>query len=74
MNTSFFTQVVIGKLIWIIQWFMRNNFIWYSIVCSRVKLDVKGQVQGHFRKKKSTKMVYTTPQLNDFNNFGVLPL
>ena len=45
----------------------------YSIVCSRVKFDVKGQVQGHFRQK-STKMVYTNPQLNDFNNFGVLPL
>ena len=37
------------------------------------KFDVKGQVQGYFRQK-STKMVYTNPQLNDFNNFGVLPL
>ena len=45
----------------------------YSIVCTRVKVDVKGQVQGNFRQN-STKMVYTNPQLNDFNNFGVLPL
>ena len=48
-------------------------FFLYSIVCSRVKFDVKGQVQGHFCQK-STKMVYTNPQLNDFNNVGVLPL
>ena len=52
---------------------MRNNFFVYSIVCSSVKFDVKGQVQGHFRQK-SNKMVYTNPQLNDFNHFGVLPL
>ena len=48
-------------------------FLGYSIVCYRVKFDVKGQVQGHFRQK-STKMLYTNPQLHDFNNFGVLPL
>ena len=48
---------------------VHENFFFYSIVCSRVKFDVK----GHFRHK-STKMVYTNPQLNDFNNFGVLPL
>ena len=48
-------------------------FVLYSIVCSKVKFDVKGQVQGHFRQK-STKIVYTNPQLNDFNIFGVLPL
>ena len=49
-----------------------KSFCLYSIVCSRVKFDVKGQVQGYFRQK-STKMVDTNPQLNDFNNFGVLP-
>ena len=48
-------------------------FLLYSIVSSRVKFDVKGQVQANFRQK-STKMLYTNPQLNDFNNFGVLPL
>ena len=28
---------------------------------------------GNFRQK-STKMVYSNPQLNDFNHVGVLPL
>ena len=52
---------------------VHENFLFYSIVFSRVKFDVKGQVQVHFRQK-STKMLYTNPQLNDFNNFDVLPL
>ena len=52
---------------------VHENFFFLLNVYSRVKFDVKCQVQGHFRQK-STKMVYTNPQLNDFNNVGVLPL
>ena len=49
-------------------------FFLYTHLCvPGVKFDVKGQVPGNFRQK-STKMLYTNPQLNDFNNFGVLPL
>ena len=69
-DASFFTQVLFEKINLDHQWLMRNN-----IFCTQ--LCVPG---SNSMSKVKLKVIFVillkwyNPQLNNFNNFGVLPL